>query len=250
MKMKVNLSDESYWHERYGKLELRMAPPNNIIRAWIEKYVARGSGRCLEIGCFPGRFLAVFGQLGYELNGIDMIPGVEKDLPVWLKSNGFKIGNFRRIDFFAFQESEKYDIVCSFGFIEHYDNWQEVLMKHADLVKENGLLLIETPNFRGFIQKWFHYCLDRENYRRHHIAAMNPRSWRKILVAHGFEIVHCGYLGSINFWVGEQKHGFVATTILSLIFNVFLPIARRLPIPAGRKSYSSVCAVIARKVPS
>lgn len=107
-----------------------MPPQDNAIRKWIENYFSVMSSSyhsrsVLEIGCFPGKFLSVFGELGYELNGIDISPRVETDLPIWLRDKGYKTGNFINADFFDYADSRKYGVVCSFGFIEHFVNWQE-----------------------------------------------------------------------------------------------------------------------------
>ena len=78
----MNLVPQEYWDKGYETLELDIAPKDDTVRRWIELFFSnRGKGRCLEIGCFPGRYLAVFGELGYELNGIDLTPRVESDLP-------------------------------------------------------------------------------------------------------------------------------------------------------------------------
>jgi hypothetical protein len=42
--------------------------PYDEIRKWIENHLqpSDSGGSLLEIGCFPGAYLAVFGDLGYE----------------------------------------------------------------------------------------------------------------------------------------------------------------------------------------
>jgi 2-polyprenyl-3-methyl-5-hydroxy-6-metoxy-1,4-benzoquinol methylase len=39
--------------------------------------------------------------------------------------------------------------VISFGFIEHFDNPENVIQKHLDLLKPGGILIVGVPNFTG-----------------------------------------------------------------------------------------------------
>lgn len=59
------------------------------------------------------------------------------------------------------------DVVSSFGFIEHFTNWREVLAKHAEPVADDGHLIIEAPNFTGAFQRWLHVNFDKANSARH-----------------------------------------------------------------------------------
>ena len=70
-----NKASQDYWHEEYAGYRFHIARRKDFIRRWIEEYIppARGPEQtCLEIGCYPGRFISVFGELGYELSGIDL----------------------------------------------------------------------------------------------------------------------------------------------------------------------------------
>lgn len=44
---------------------------------------------------------------------------------------------------------EKFDVVCSFGFIEHLYNPRKALEVHADLLKSGGTLICLIPNLKG-----------------------------------------------------------------------------------------------------
>jgi SAM-dependent methyltransferase len=46
-------------------------------------------------------------------------------------------------------KSKKFDIVCSFGFIEHFHNPKKALEIHADFLKPGGLLICLIPNLYG-----------------------------------------------------------------------------------------------------
>jgi 2-polyprenyl-3-methyl-5-hydroxy-6-metoxy-1,4-benzoquinol methylase len=240
-----NLADQSYWDDAYATYKLVKIDGPDVIREWIEQHIPRGEGRrCLEVGCFPGRFLTVFGDLGYELNGLDLTPRVEHEFPEWLKSLGYNTGEFRRIDFFQYEPESEFDIVASFGFIEHFRNWEEVFLLHAEWVAKDGFLVIETPNFRGWFQRAIHLLLDYKNYKRHYVPSMNPKKWEALLAKSGFEIVHAGYIGQFEFWIDEQPTNWLRRKLLSQLLKNY---NRLKAIKPGKKAYAPYCGIIARK---
>lgn len=239
--------DKAYWLDAYGKLGFRVAPKDHVVRAWFEKYIPRGNGRCIEIGCFPGQFLACFGELGYRLNGLDLIPAVETTLPQWLKSCGYPVENFYKEDFLNFETNDTYDIVASFGFVEHFSDWQDIIRRHMKLVATGGYLIISAPNFRGAFQRAFQAAFNSESYKRHNIKAMAPEAWAGIIEKQGFEILFSGYYGSIDYWVNEQKRNIVSKLAVHFFIDILLPLLKFLPLPRHKKLYSPICGVIARK---
>ena len=175
-----NFCEQRLWDEGYVKSDLFVAPPDDLIRRWLQKNIPPGQGSCLELGCFPGRYLAVFGELGYEVNGIDLTPRVELDLKPWLQQRGYQVGELIRDDVFTHPFGRRYDIVCSFGLIEHFEDWPGLLRRHAELVAEGGTLIVSTPNFRTGIQGLLHRWCDQENLGRHNLAAMFPDKWAQV----------------------------------------------------------------------
>ena len=225
--MPENLAPQEYWDKSYEKYILTNTPEEDPIRKWIEKYVPNGVGTCFEIGAFPGRYLSVFGGLGYNLAGIDLNPRILSDLPKWLIDNGFEASDFIRSDFTQYNFTKKYKIVCSFGFIEHFTNWEKILEKKMNLVEDEGLIVMETPNFSGPLQKFLHAALDEQNLLRHHTISMNPELWKQILIKNNFEIIFSGYFGGFDFWVDiqerteEQKNIIRAINYLQTIFKKY-----------------------------
>lgn len=244
--MTENLAEQSYWDESYKSIELS-DQSDELIESWIREFIPQvQQGRCFEVGCFPGRFLTIFGRLGYELNGVDLTPRVETDFPQWLKSAGYKTGHFAKADFLQMPVSEQFDLVCSFGFIEHFRNWKEVFIKHLNMVKPGGYVVIETPNFRGLVQRGIHYFLDRENYRRHYIPSMAPGKWKSICEQHGFEVLNWGHLGRFTFWVDREPQKLVARKIfLKLLDNT----PRLAKLGKGLPMLAPYCGIIARRIP-
>ena len=234
-----------HWNDLNDGIDPYAAPRDDAIRAWIEDHFARREGAtCLEIGCYPGRYLAVFGDLGYELSGMDITERLD-DLSAWLEKRGYAVGAFWKRDFLDFHEDVRFDVVASFGFIEHFEEWEAVLERHADFVEADGFLVLEAPNFLGTFQHWFHRTFDGENLARHHVPAMDVDGWARVLERRGFEIVYKGYFGRFDFWYEPERRSGLRNSILRAFSRTKRILGGLLPV--DRKCYSPFCGVIARK---
>ena len=247
----MRLTDETYWNAGYETLHLAEAK-GGYLEAFLDDYVEKkDDATCMEIGSFPGSYLPLIGRKGYRLYGIDFNKRNSCDLPEWLRESGLPVGEFWSDDFFDFikNHSVQYDLVCSFGFVEHFENFREVIAMHAQLVKPGGQIIITTPNFRGWMQYLPHKIFDYENLKKHNLKSMNPPEWSKILRSEGFEVRFQGYFGKYYFWVDENEKRsrtklFFLRNVNRLIFNLNKLIKR-----TGRESkkYSAFCGIVALK---
>ena len=242
--MKDEFTTQERWDEGYVNLQLQVAPPDDPIRVWIEKHMPPGQGSCLELGCFPGRYLAVFGELGYEVHGIDQTPRVTRDLRGWMQQKGYRTGEFTRGDVFRHAYDRQYDVVGSFGLIEHFGNWAELVAIHARLVRAGGWLFLTTPNFRGGFQRVLHAWLDKENLAEHNLDAMQPARWANVIRPLGFEVVMCGFIGPFDFWVGHLPRPRWQRGVLKALRSM-KPIGRCLPDDIG--FYAPYCGLVAHR---
>jgi SAM-dependent methyltransferase len=240
----MNLAETTFWDRLYANLRLGIAARHKPVRQWIERWVPSGTGTCFEIGCYPGRYLAVFGELGYRLSGIDQSSRVLDRLPQWLNSRGYRLGSFHNEDFFEFHQrtKERFQVVCSFGFIEHFSDWRTVLEMHAGLVGSGGLLVVSVPNFRGAVQRRLRELLDHDNLSRHNLATMAPQEWAAHLEPLGFEVQFAGSFGRFDFWSDSELSLWRRTGVLGV--KALLPLLRLLP-ESGL--YSPHCGIIARR---
>ena len=201
--------------------------------------------RSLEIGCFPGRYLAYFGDRGFELNGVDLTPRVAPEMRDWLVAAGYRIGRIELGDFFRFEDERGFDVVLSNGFLEHFPDWERCFARHLDLVKPGGMILLATPNFVGGLQKFLHGTLDRENFDRHCLAAMDLSAWRRLAEERGFDVVATEYFYEFDFWNGPQRRPFWQKG-LSRTIRALVPLLRLL-IPSGSPSAAPYLGIVARR---
>ncbi len=228
-----NFNFQRHTGHAYDKLILKYIPDTK-------------NGTCLEIGSYPGPHLTTFGDLHYTLNGVDFNPDNAKGLPAWLKKEGFKVGHFAAEDLFQFKTDELYDVVCSFGFIEHFINYEEVIQRHIDLTKINGYVLITTPNFRGRIQYWLHKTFDKENLSIHNVKSMRPDLWANQLEENGFEILYQGYFGGFWFWKGKPHLTWVKRKLIWIIERIIIRVRPLFRFESA--AFSAHCGIVARKI--
>ncbi|MBN7805992.1 methyltransferase domain-containing protein [Agrobacterium rosae] len=197
--------DQSYWDKSYSKLKFFRLQQGDQTTALLNKYLPRAKAdkSAFEIGCFPGRFIAEIGELGYVLHGCDTTPRVATDLGPWLESQGYAVGEIIQAPYQDFIDN-RYDLVASFGFIEHFDDYENVFLEHCKMVNAGGYLVVQFPNFRGLVQHKLHQYFDLDNLNNHVIAAMELEFYRKILPA-DFDTLYCRYYGGFDFWTDDFK---------------------------------------------
>jgi len=243
----MRLTDKKYWDEDYRNLKFSKQGKEHSINIFLNKHLKPCSEcTCLEMGSYPGPFLASIGDLGYELNGIDYNSDNDKGLKKWLQESGYKCGNFWVADIFSFNVKKKFDVVCSFGLIEHFTNFEDVILKHVEYVKPGGILIITTPNFRGFFQYLFHRILDYDNLKAHHLPSMRPQKWASLLKRQGFTVEYKGYFGNFGFWIKHPKNPGFAHKFCYKVVSYLAAFTRKF-IPFESVAYSAFCGIVAKK---
>ena len=239
------LTTKDFWVQNNTEVKFNRHSDHGIDNL-IKRYIPpTSSGSCLEIGSYPGPFLSTFGDLGYILNGIDFHPDNAIRLPIWLQSQGYKTNQFLCVDFFDYKPEQKYEVVASFGFIEHFLNFESVIETHADLVKEEGYLVITTPNFKGSIQHWLHINFDKQNLALHNTKSMDPAIWKSQLEHLGFEVMYSGYFGDFWFWHGNEELSIIRKKSLWFIDRL-IPRMRKL-LWFQSSAFSAYAGIVARK---
>ncbi|MFN5134083.1 MAG: class I SAM-dependent methyltransferase [Chitinophagaceae bacterium] len=241
------LSTKEFWiADRGADFTFRRTENKHPYDYLIKKYIPPvKEGSALEIGSYPGNHLTTFGLLGYTLNGVDFNPDNTKGLPTWLQSEGFKIGQFTNDDFFEYQPDELFDVVSSFGFVEHFENFEEVILRHWELTKPGGYLVITAPNFYGWLQYWLHKTFDKENLAIHNVYSMRPEVWSSLLKKHGCEILYSGYFGGFAFWKGKPKLNLIKRAMIWVIERVIIRVSPLIRFES--KAFSAHCGIVAHK---
>lgn len=200
----MRLTSEEYWRRHWQGYGDELDEGCEIYDD-VAPFLPPGEGRSFfEIGCAPGRILADFcGRLGFTAYGLDYTAdpeGIKRNL----ERRGVKVGQIFKEDFFTWKNEERYDVVGSFGFIEHFEDADRVVDRHFELCKPGGIVVIGMPNFGGG-QRALHWLLDRKNLLRHNTRIMNLPFLEAAARRNNAEIVQARYTGGhFHFWVEDD----------------------------------------------
>ena len=181
----------------------------------LKKHVRPGV-RYIEIGCAPGKMLAwVAGALKARVTGLDYSePGIAKCRELF-DALGLNV-DLHLQDIFKHQlPPATFDVVTSFGIIEHFDDPRPVVQKHLDLLKPGGVALITVPNYSGVygsLQRWF----DAPNMELHNLEIMNAGALTALVDSSDVEAVCVYPFGSMSPWLvsfDKRLPGFAAKLV-------------------------------------
>src|SRR4030042_3213015 len=139
------LTSKDNWFGRQSRGEIKSILFGDLFSKYFKKSKNKS---CLEIGCVPGRFLAyICKNFGYFPEGIDYIKDTRKITGATLSLNGLHKFEIYEGDFIKWEIPKQYDLVCSFGFIEHFegDLNKQIVKKHIKLLKPGGKLIMDIP---------------------------------------------------------------------------------------------------------
>lgn len=196
--MNQDKAGEDYWKEVWNqretinKIDINYYT-NKLLDNLYRKYltVDRKKSIC-EIGCAMSQNLLYFNDyFEYQINGFDY----EKKSSIKTKEIYQTMeydANIYHHDFFNINKTIQYNILCSFGVFEHFENLDEAINITKKYLKDEGIILTFIPNMNGivgFLQK----KLNKKVYDIH-----IPYTKNDILFAHennGYRTLFCDYYG-------------------------------------------------------
>lgn len=176
-------------------------------------------GTYLEIGCSPGTTLVNFHKtFHYAVAGIDF-SNVSVTLDT-LERYGVP-GRVIEADFTTLKLEEQFDVVASFGFIEHFTNYEEIIHRQMELVKQGGYFIAEVPNLR-YLNGLIYRVVDPALLEKHHLAVMDPNELTRVVRStNQFEILRSDYYFSCFLFFDANnpvisRHAIVKSTVYFL----------------------------------
>ncbi len=115
-------------------------------------------------------------------------------------------GNLNEIiqaDFLEYEPTQKYDLMLSNGFIEHFVNYDEVLDRHMKYLKPDGAIMIMIPNKR-YLRKYYGLLVDRANLKAHYLKCMRIKVFRDFVNRNGLVIKRLSYYGGFAYRVHQK----------------------------------------------
>jgi cyclopropane fatty-acyl-phospholipid synthase-like methyltransferase len=226
------LTNKKYWTDYYKESAL----DKDLIIKICGKYdffwdklidsTAERAETVLEVGAYPGRYLAYLAsKFKLTPTGMDFNPDANTVYGAF-QTMGVENGSYIEVDFLKIQPEAKYDLIISIGFIEHFDNYEEVLDKHAHFLKPGGAILLMIPNKRYF-RKWYGYLLDYANLKAHNLSSMTLETFNDFADRKALKMEHLSYQGGFAYKVHQplsfiQKLVYHPVRYISLKMNKIL----------------------------
>lgn len=196
-------TEKKFWDGYFQKFEPKKI--DSVVFADIfEKFLPKDRNKTvLEIGCAGGTFLAYLAKrFGYRAYGIDYSDEIDTTYKTFAY-NDLPAPTLFKEDLTRWKH-EPFDIVASFGFVEHFSDLKKILSLHADLVKPGGSLVITMPHF-AHGQHLVHWLIDRENLKIHNINIMNLKAVQKAITELGLTIEYLSYYRTFDFWTEKRE---------------------------------------------
>jgi len=230
---------DNYWEKYQLPLEITKSDKNpylNEILKTFDHYLPKNPNlSVLEIGGSPGQYLAYLHRnFGYSVACMDYSPlGCQKTREN-LALLGIK-GRVYEADLFKDnRELPQFDIVYSLGLIEHFTDFDGVIVKHLEYLKPGGLLILGAPNFLG-INHFFLKRLAPELLAKHNLNNMNLKNWKHLESTFNLKEIFLGYVGGFHPSLFHRKELntltnsilFPLTKLLVFVFKTHLKNLRR-----------------------
>jgi 2-polyprenyl-3-methyl-5-hydroxy-6-metoxy-1,4-benzoquinol methylase len=202
------LTKKEYWNNNYLSsekivtLELGWRDYTNFLIAKKIQDIGLDRKNVLEIGAGDSYWLPYFAQQhpSSRFAGMDFSQAGCDKLAKRVASSTLSNVNIYQQDMFSLESDlhGKFDLVLSFGVVEHFTDLSNVLLAKRLYLNDEGYMFSVIPNMAGLIGS-LTKLFNREIYKAH-----NPHDWNSFLEGHhkaGLTIISGGYLGSTNFGV-------------------------------------------------
>lgn len=142
----------------------------------------RLGGTLLDVGCGNGAFVREAVEAGYDAYGCDLyIPEAGQDLGDRLRCAELKDAGFGR---------RTIDVLMMNDVIEHLPEPVAFLRQAKGIVKRDGIIVIDTPDFEPMFAGTAEAGLEYRHVKpKEHLFYATPDSWLTLFAVEGFEIV-------------------------------------------------------------
>jgi 2-polyprenyl-3-methyl-5-hydroxy-6-metoxy-1,4-benzoquinol methylase len=147
----------------------------------IKKYET--SGKLLDVGCGDGWLLKHARDYGFEVYGVEPTLKAFEEAKKKIGENIFN-STLEEVSF----KDNFFDIVISIGTIEHLKDPFSLLKEIHRILRQNGLLVIQTPNIDSYLarkqgSKWEQFIVPG------HLYFFSPKTMRLLLEKAGYAVL-------------------------------------------------------------
>lgn len=236
-----NKLDQSTWEDKYWserKVNIMLKPGlfssydiylcDSIIQKYIPKFSNRLARIC-EIGSGDGKLLKkIASMLGCQPLGVDYF----KEAAIESANNGVRTIVADAFDKTFLKKYKNYfDVVFSYGFVEHIIPPKKAIKIHYEILKPGGYVIIQIPRLKGF------NLIKAKIFRPeiipfHNLNIMESNLLNEICQSNQIERLFCNNYGTFKFRFPMEKKNtrwyllkaicyleYIANPILRILFN-------------------------------
>lgn len=154
----------------------------------LSKFIDKQTGISMfEVGCATGFFMDLARQKGWQTEGIDISEYAVKKAQEKGLNATVGLPEF-------YQTEKKFDVVVMQDLIEHVKDPVDIVNRAKNLLADNGLLLITTPDAgslwaRVWKKKWHAFVPPQ------HLFYFSIKNLSSILKQNGFQVIHVAHDG-------------------------------------------------------
>jgi SAM-dependent methyltransferase len=223
MKKEMRLTSREFWMNYWSNSSIQEVDNTPFFKEFISLF-PKSPARFIEIGGFPGTYSVYFKKYHqYDVTLLDFV--IDKKAIAQIEEvNHLDVGTIKCTegDLFDLAAPEnKYDVVFSAGFIEHFKDSKPVFKKHLEYLKDDGTLFVSVPNFKGIaglVQRYF----DPKNYAAHSLECMEIDFFKDLAKEENLEILFLNYAGTPHVWLDSPELLSSFSRMLVLLTSIFL----------------------------
>lgn len=194
----------------------------NIVKKFINNKTLEGLN-ILDIGCGKGGFLEAAKKQGAMVHGLEP---TERSFEVAKNKLGQSVQNLMMSK--SIFPNNSMDVITMWHVFEHIPMPKDILNDCNYVLKNNGLLVIAIPNYRGLIAKlggrvWFNLDPPR------HVVHYSEKALRKVVENSGFTVIN------VTHDYAELTYFSFLQTLLNL-----LPISKNFLFNYLKRNYSAL----------
>ena len=163
------------------------------------------AGEILDVGAGLGFFLSAI-KSEWEKSALEVSNNAVKFMEDQYHDISVKQGVLEEVDF----AGKQFDVIMFYHVIEHLENPNKILKILHKLLKQNGVLIVGTPNIGSLAARIF-----KDNFRLYgpgHLCLFNPKSLKWVLSESAFRVSRTEY----PFWKTDYANIKNVTRMFSL----------------------------------
>ena len=259
------LSDKKRWEVFYKDKNLNIfSLINSVVNNFFKKELKKvfedfiphqGGLSLIELGCGNSDWLPYFcSKYRYEVYGVEYLNHACQLAEQKLKLNGCKSYQVYCGDFFELHKTIhfKFNILVSFGVVEHFDNLEYVIKISSYYLNKGGFIITVCPNTKGLamsLQKYIDYKIYKSHklFDLEYLIKCHKTNGYKIIFADYIEYESLNNLDFSNYGkIGKIVKMIIKLWNLPFVYTMFkLKKCFQLPL---KNQLSATMVVIAQKL--